>query len=49
MQSVLFTCNELNLLQAQVGHSSLMGKTIAGNQEQVDAFMRLPLEVPWSR
>ncbi|MFT2098878.1 heparinase II/III family protein [Marinomonas sp. 2405UD66-6] len=46
MQSVLFTCDELNLLQAQVGHSSLMGKTIAGNQEQVDAFMRLPLEVP---
>ncbi len=46
MQSVLFTENELGPLQAQLGKTSLMGKTISSHAEQVDAFMRLPLEVP---
>ncbi|MCV2402182.1 heparinase II/III family protein [Marinomonas sp. C2222] len=46
MQSALFTHNELELLESQVGNSSLMGITISNHIDQVDAYMRLPLEVP---
>lgn len=46
MQPVLFTNGELDALRPQLGQTSLMGQTIAGHIDQVDAYMRLPLEVP---
>ena len=46
MHSVLFSMDELAPLRRQIGASSLMGKTIAGHVQDVDAFMQLPLEVP---
>ncbi|MEO9655544.1 heparinase II/III domain-containing protein [Marinomonas sp.] len=46
MHSVLFSMDELAPLRSQVGASSLMGKTIAGHVQDVDAFLQLPLEVP---
>ncbi len=46
VQPILLTQDEITLLREQLGSDSLMGKSIATHQKQVDAFMALPLEVP---
>ncbi|MGF1765532.1 heparinase II/III domain-containing protein [Aliivibrio kagoshimensis] len=43
---VLFTEEEIEQLHLEVGCSSLMGKTIAANAKDLDAFMRLSIDVP---
>ncbi|MCL1142032.1 heparinase II/III domain-containing protein [Shewanella gaetbuli] len=45
-QPILLTEAEIALLSKEVGRSSLMGKTIATNQKDVDAFMQLPIDIP---
>ncbi|WP_372378879.1 heparinase II/III family protein [Vibrio natriegens] len=45
-QAILLTEAEIELLRKEVGKPSLMGKTIEAHRKQVDAFMRLPLDVP---
>ncbi|WP_275724456.1 heparinase II/III domain-containing protein [Vibrio furnissii] len=45
-QPILLTEAEIELLRKEVGKPSLMGKTIEAHRKQVDAFMRLPLDVP---
>ncbi|MCL1067422.1 heparinase II/III family protein [Shewanella olleyana] len=45
-QPILLTEAEISLLSKEVGRSSLMGKTIAANQKDVDAFMQLPIDIP---
>lgn len=45
-QPILLTEKEVEQLRKEVGKPSLMGKTIEANRGQVDAFMRLPLDVP---
>lgn len=45
-QPILLTEAEVMLLSKEVGRSSLMGKTIAANQQDVDAFMQLPIDIP---
>jgi hypothetical protein len=45
-KSVLLTDAEAALLRQEVGKSSLMGKSIEANRKRIDAFMRLPLDVP---
>ncbi|AXT72989.1 heparinase II/III family protein [Vibrio sp. dhg] len=45
-QPILLTEKEVEQLRKEVGKPSLMGKTIEANRRQVDAFMRLPLDVP---
>ncbi|MEZ8114463.1 heparinase II/III family protein [Vibrio splendidus] len=43
---VLLTEAEIEQLHLEVGRSSLMGKTIAANAKDLEAFMRLPIDVP---
>ncbi|MFA0076988.1 heparinase II/III family protein [Vibrio artabrorum] len=43
---VLLTEAEIEQLHLEVGRSSLMGKTIAVNAKDLEAFMRLPIDVP---
>ncbi|WP_104025023.1 heparinase II/III domain-containing protein [Vibrio hyugaensis] len=45
-QPILLTESEIELLRKEVGKPSLMGKTIAANCKELEAFMRLPLDVP---
>ncbi|WP_285164216.1 heparinase II/III domain-containing protein [Shewanella goraebulensis] len=45
-QPILLTEAEISLLSKEVGRSSLMGKTIAANKKDVDAFMQLPIDIP---
>lgn len=45
-QPILLTEAEIELLRKEVGKPSLMGKTIEAHRKQVEAFMRLPLDVP---
>ncbi|MDK9761044.1 heparinase II/III family protein [Vibrio sp. D420a] len=45
-QPILLTDAEIEALHLEVGRSSLMGKTIAANQKELEAFMRLPIDVP---
>lgn len=45
-ESILLTDDEALALQQEVGRTSLMGKTIAAHQKEVDAFMSLDLDVP---
>ncbi len=45
-QPILLIDSEIELLQKEVGRPSLMGKTIAAQCKAVDAFMKLPLDVP---
>ena len=45
-QPVLLTEAEIEALHLEVGRSSLMGKTIAANAKDLEAFMRLPIDVP---
>ncbi len=45
-QPILLNDAEIELLQKEVGKSSLMGKSIEANRKQLEAFMRLPLDVP---
>ncbi|MEH0690545.1 heparinase II/III family protein [Vibrio cholerae] len=46
MNALLFTQDELTLLRQEVGQPTLMGKTIDKHCRELEAFMRLPLEVP---
>ena len=43
---ILLTEAEIERLSQEVGRTSLMGKTIAANQKDVDAFMQLPIDIP---
>ncbi len=43
---VLLTEAEIEQLHLEVSRSSLMGKTIAANAKDLEAFMRLPIDVP---
>ncbi|WP_226569705.1 heparinase II/III domain-containing protein [Mangrovibacter yixingensis] len=45
-QPILLAETEIARLRNEVGRQSLMGKTIEENRKKVDAFMRLPLDVP---
>ncbi|NLS13759.1 alginate lyase family protein [Vibrio sp. SM6] len=45
-QPILLNDAEIELLQQQVGTSTLMGRTIEAHCKAVDAFMALPLDVP---
>ncbi|MGF1703570.1 heparinase II/III family protein [Photobacterium makurazakiensis] len=45
-QPVLFTHEELTDLQQEIGSSSLMGKTIAKLQAELDAYMLMLIDVP---
>ncbi|WP_261883557.1 heparinase II/III domain-containing protein [Vibrio pelagius] len=45
-QPILLTDAEIEVLHLEVGRPSLMGKTIAANQKELEAFMRLPIDVP---
>lgn len=45
-QPILLTEAEIEQLSQEVGRTSLMGKTIAANQKDVDAFMQLPIDIP---
>ena len=45
-QPILLNEAEIAALSKEVGRASLMGKTIAANQKDVEAFMKLPLDVP---
>lgn len=45
-QAILLTAEEIVELSKEVGRPSLMGKTIAANIKEVDAFMQLPMDVP---
>ncbi|MEH0759144.1 heparinase II/III family protein [Vibrio sp. 16] len=45
-QPILLTESEIALLRKEVGKPSLMGKTIEANCKELEAFMRLPLDVP---
>ncbi|EPP5327747.1 heparinase II/III domain-containing protein [Vibrio alginolyticus] len=43
---ILLTEAEVELLRKEVGKPSLMGKSIEANRKELEAFMRLPLDVP---
>ncbi|EGQ9214074.1 heparinase II/III family protein [Vibrio sp. Vb2354] len=45
-QPILLTEAEVELLRKEVGKPSLMGKSIEANRKELEAFMRLPLDVP---
>lgn len=45
-QPILLTEAEVELLRKEVGKPSLMGKSIEANHKELEAFMRLPLDVP---
>ncbi|MFN1531875.1 heparinase II/III domain-containing protein [Vibrio jasicida] len=45
-QPILLTETEVELLRKEVGKPSLMGKSIEANRKELEAFMRLPLDVP---
>lgn len=45
-QPILLTEAEVELLRKEVGKPSLMGKSIQANRKELEAFMRLPLDVP---
>ncbi|MFZ3419142.1 heparinase II/III domain-containing protein [Vibrio harveyi] len=45
-QPILLTEAEVELLRKEVGKLSLMGKSIEANRKELEAFMRLPLDVP---
>ncbi|MHA2713717.1 heparinase II/III domain-containing protein [Vibrio owensii] len=45
-QPILLTEAEVELLRKEVGKPSLMGKSIEANRRELEAFMRLPLDVP---
>ncbi|MEZ8708247.1 heparinase II/III family protein [Vibrio alginolyticus] len=45
-QPILLTKAEVELLRKEVGKPSLMGKSIEANRKELEAFMRLPLDVP---
>ncbi|EPV1123102.1 heparinase II/III domain-containing protein [Vibrio harveyi] len=45
-QPILLTEAEVELLRKEVGKPSLMGKSIGANRKELEAFMRLPLDVP---
>ncbi|AYO14734.1 chondroitin lyase [Vibrio owensii] len=45
-QPILLTEAEVELLRKEVGKPSLMGKSIEANRKDLEAFMRLPLDVP---
>ncbi|MDK9783817.1 heparinase II/III family protein [Vibrio sp. B172a] len=45
-QPILLTEAEVELLRKEVGKPSLMGKSIEVNRKELEAFMRLPLDVP---
>ncbi|EID0033523.1 heparinase II/III family protein [Vibrio alginolyticus] len=45
-QPILLTEAEVELLRKEVGKPSLMGKSIEANRKGLEAFMRLPLDVP---
>ncbi|MCR9943799.1 heparinase II/III domain-containing protein [Vibrio owensii] len=45
-QPILLTEAEVKLLRKEVGKPSLMGKSIEANRKELEAFMRLPLDVP---
>ncbi|HGY9607429.1 heparinase II/III domain-containing protein [Vibrio harveyi] len=44
-QPILLTEAEVELLRKEVGKPSLMGKSIEANRKELEAFMRLPLDV----
>ncbi|WP_353499850.1 heparinase II/III domain-containing protein [Vibrio chaetopteri] len=46
VQPILLTGNEVQQLSKEVGRDTLMGKAIAKNVKDLEAFMRLPIEVP---
>ncbi|MEZ8094259.1 heparinase II/III family protein [Photobacterium swingsii] len=45
-QPILLTDTEVELLRKEVGKPSLLGKSIEKHCKELDAFMRLPLDVP---
>ncbi|WP_172580509.1 heparinase II/III domain-containing protein [Vibrio harveyi] len=45
-QPILLTEAEVELLRKEVGKPSLMGKSIEANRKELEAFMRLHLDVP---
>ncbi|EMB9227621.1 heparinase II/III family protein [Vibrio harveyi] len=45
-QPILLTEAEVELLRKEVGKPSLIGKSIEANRKELEAFMRLPLDVP---
>ncbi|MFZ8768106.1 heparinase II/III family protein [Vibrio harveyi] len=45
-QPILLTEAEVELLRKEVGKPSLMGRSIEANRKELEAFMRLPLDVP---
>ncbi|CAH8190090.1 poly(beta-D-mannuronate) lyase [Vibrio aestuarianus] len=45
-QPILLTNAEIEQLHQEIGRPSLMGKTIEAYKKEVEAFMRLPLDVP---
>lgn len=45
-QPILLTEAEVELLRKEVGKPSLMGKSIEANRKELEAFIRLPLDVP---
>ncbi|USD67288.1 heparinase II/III family protein [Vibrio sp. SCSIO 43136] len=45
-QPILLANSEVEQLRKEVGKSSLMGKSIAKHVKELEAFMRLPLDVP---
>ncbi|AVF64136.1 heparinase II/III domain-containing protein [Vibrio alginolyticus] len=45
-QPILLTEAEVERLRKEVGKPSLMGKSIEANRKELEAFMRLPLDVP---
>ncbi len=46
IQPILLTDAEIEALHLEVGRTSLMGKTIVTNAKELEAFMRLPIDVP---
>lgn len=46
VQPILLSESEIAELRKEVGRDTLMGKAIAKNIKDVEAFMKLPLEVP---
>ncbi|WED23534.1 heparinase II/III family protein [Vibrio sp. JC009] len=45
-QPILLTASEINELRSEIGRDTLMGKTIAKNRQDTDAFMALEYDVP---
>ncbi|MGL6259664.1 heparinase II/III domain-containing protein [Vibrio sp. WXL210] len=45
-QPILLSQEEIELLRKEVGKPSLMGRTIESHRKDLEAFMRLPLDVP---